>query len=111
MNRRLAAATLGVLSFSVVAAACGDDEISRDEAIKTMTEGDVMTEEQAGCVWDDLGDDAGKFLGQDNDDASDEDVQRLTESMSKCMGLEIPNMSMPEMPTISVPAMPTTTTA
>jgi hypothetical protein len=107
MNRRLLASTTAVLALGGFLAACGDDKMSRDEFVETAVEDGGLTEDQANCVFDELGDDAEEFLGQDADDASEEDMQRFTEAVSACISssISIPEISMPDfsVPDLSIP--------
>lgn len=107
MNRRLLAPAAAVLALGGFLAACGDDKESKEELIDRMVDSG-MTEEQANCVYDELGDDANDFLNQSEDDASDEDVARLTETMTACMGgsVTVPDLgdvSIPDLGEISIP--------
>jgi hypothetical protein len=107
MNRRLLASTAAVLCLGGFLAACGDDEMSRDEFVETAMDEGGLTEDQANCVFDELGDDAEEFLGQSADDASDEDMERFVDAVSSCVSssLSIPDLSMPELtiPDLSAP--------
>ena len=107
MNRRLLAPTAAVLALGGFLAACGDDKMSRDEFVETAMEDGGFTEEQANCVFDELGDGAEEFLGQDADDASEEDMQRFTDAVATCMSssMSIPDMTIPDVtiPELSVP--------
>lgn len=111
MNRRLLAPAAAVLALGGFLAACGDDKKSEDEIITEFQESAGLTEEQARCVYDSLGDDANDFLNQSADDADDEEVARLTETMTTCMGgdITVPDLgeiSIPDLENISIPEMP-----
>lgn len=103
MNRRLLAATTGVLALGGFLAACGDDKMSKDDFVEEAQENAGWTEEQASCVFDELGDDAESFLGQEGE-PSEEDLTRFTDAATKCIGaatdMTIPDMTMPD---ISMP--------
>ncbi len=105
MNRRLLAPAAAVLALGGFLAACGDDDMSREEIIAEFQESAGLTEEQATCVYDSLGDDANEFLNQDADDADDEDVARLTDAISECVvgDITIPDVSMPDLGDITIP--------
>lgn len=112
MNRRLLIPAVAVVGLGGFLAACGDDDMSRDEIVEELASVAGVSEEQASCVYDEIGDDAQDFFNQDADDADEADMQRIFEAAEACgAGLApVPDVSLPDLsdftiPDISIPDM------
>ncbi|MEX0783695.1 MAG: hypothetical protein WD557_13705 [Dehalococcoidia bacterium] len=83
-KRRAILLSFGAISlFGLVAAACGGDP-SNDEIVDRLVD-EGLSEDQATCMVDELGDDAGRLFGADEDEISDEDAEKLFGAVFSCI--------------------------
>lgn len=85
-------AVASTLALGLLFGACGGDDDdggdSADQALIDAMVSEGATEEQARCFIDELGDDADRIYGADEDDLSEEDLERALQAFQDCGAFE-----------------------